>query len=275
MCMARMFVRLGGLFLLGMVLVLGTPNSTAQETTAGTAIRNAWSAFPEGAWVAFDWSERWGTNPATVEQRRTRLSGHRSIGTSTTETQRQEAGTWKRMGGGLHGAHSPEGEGLGVASEIRDPVVIGGRASTCRRTEYVNNQADGSGQRLLLWHCDGVELADRVLPQWSVSFGWQLPPDVPRAVIERRDDKGVITSVELTLDSSDDPLSIGGRAVPCFREQLVWRHRMPGQPEGRITGVTTRWLSRQIPGLVAKQVDDNQMGRVTTVEVTGFGTTTE
>jgi hypothetical protein len=235
-----------------------------------STIRNAWSGFPQGAWVSFDWSERWGQNPETIEHRRTILSGHRGLGTSLTETQRQQNGSWKRIMGGLHGAYPPDGEGMALVSESPDSIDVAGVPTSCVRREYVHDASDGSGQRLVLWQCPDIELVRRVLPQWSVSFGWQLGADVGRARIERRDAKGTVTSVELELEEMDDRLEIDGRSIACFREVLRWRHTMSGQ-QGRVTTETTRWLSAEVPGLVAKRVNDNKMGKIETFQVRSFG----
>ena len=260
------------LCLAAVVIFLGATAVADNAATADSSVRNSWVGFPEGAWVTFDWSEQWGSNPATVEPRRMILTEHRSIGTSLTETQRQEGGAWKRVMGGLHGAYPPDGEGMALVSETLDNVVVAGTPSSCTRREYVHDESDGSRQRLVLWHCRGIELTNRVLPQWSVSFGWQLEPDVARALIERRDTAGVITSVEMELDATQETVSINGRAIACFRERLDWRHRLAGQHEGRVVKQTTRWLSSDVPGLVARQVDDNMMGRVSRFQVTDFGT---
>jgi len=238
---------------------------------ASPTLRNAWSDFPEGAWVAFDWSERWGTNPATVEQRRTILTGHRSIGTSLTQTERQDADAWKRVMGGLHGAYPPDAEGMSLVSETNDNVVVAGASASCVRREYAHEESDRSSQRLILWHCDGVALAPRVLPQWSRSFGWQLAPDVARARIERRDAEGMVLSVDLELQETGEPLEVGGRSITCFRETLRWSQGSAGQ-SARTTTETTRWLSAEVPGLVAKRIDDNQIGRISTFRASGFGT---
>ena len=253
------------------ICLCGIVPAVADDTgDSRSRIRNDWSGFPQGAWVSFYWSERWGANPETVEHRRTILSGHRGLGTSVTETQRQQNGSWKRIMGGLHGAFPPDGEGMRLVSESPDSIEVAGASTSCVRREYVHDASDGSGQRLLLWQCPSIELTRRVLPRWSVSFGWQLASDVGRARIERRDAKGTVTSVELELEETDDSLDIDGQSVACFREVLRWRHAMRGQ-EGRVTTETTRWLSAEVPGLVAKQVKDNKMGKIETFEVRSFG----
>ena len=45
-----------------------------------------------------------------------------------------------------------------------------------------------------------------------------------------------------------------------------------GDCRSRVVKQTTRWLSSDVPGLVARQVDDNMMGRVSRFQVTDFGT---
>ena len=260
---------LGLLVLVSAVAGANTPDGSEAN------IRNAWTGFPEGAWIAFDWSEQWGTNPATVEPRRTVVTGHRAIGTSLTETQVQKAGAWERVMGGLHGAYPPDGEGMALVSETPEQIEVAGRSVSCVRREYTHDEADGSGQRLVLWDCKGTALVPRVLPQWSISFGWQLAPGVARALIERRYATGAVNSVELVLDATGESLDIGGRSITSFREKLYWRHRLAGQQEGKITRETIRWMSADVPGLVVKQVDDNQMGKVARFQVRSFGTTSE
>ncbi|MCP3982026.1 MAG: hypothetical protein GY716_22200 [bacterium] len=246
--------------------------SSAGAEEASPDVSNVWNGSAEGAWVEFDWSERWGTNPGSSEKRRTIVTGHRANGTSTTETQRLEpTGSWKRVFGGLHGAYPPSAEGMQLKAEATESIRVAGLPRTCTRRDYEHSADDGSGETLTLWHCSGLDLAPRVLPQWSVSFGWQLAPDVGRALIERRDAKGAATSVELQLDAVRDSVATARHSIDCFREVLTWTHRMPGQTTGRVTGKVTRWMSSGVPGLLVKRIHDNRIGKIETTQLTDFG----
>ncbi len=254
-----------------LLFVLGVaPLLYAQDTVA---YLHEWTDVPLGTVKYLTQTKVSGNQTPYVEEQKIEIDEHLKNGQSKIVRYRKLDGEWKKVKTVRAGGKTPIDAGLSLIKTSDETVTIGAKKIACKKEVYEKKDTDGTITRVMCWKTDTVDFPVSVMPQWGGGYGFQLDANVIKAYVERIDLKETNCSVEVTIEKIDDPVKVGTDTFESLVQKQVWARQSKMLPKKRITNTQTRWLSKDVPGLVVKSVTEKIVGRtVNTVtdEITGF-----